>query len=171
MAATSQPISITPQTRSQSQGQTQGWATKPTCNGEGSQSWPGTSLSLNSKLYPGLSPAGQLLNSLESVSHLVSCLSFRTLMSVCVLFFLFVCSPNDFNCRVSSSIESDHSSLINSHMPEREIEQVSFRRVCISRVSTARSFSSSPHPRLSVCLNLRSVIVCVRLFQVLSAHW
>ncbi|KAH8113043.1 hypothetical protein DFH11DRAFT_1510920 [Phellopilus nigrolimitatus] len=33
------------------------------------------------------------------------------------------CSPNDFKCRISSSIESDHSALVNPHMSEREIEQ------------------------------------------------
>ncbi|KAI5119677.1 hypothetical protein M0805_009621 [Coniferiporia weirii] len=109
MAATTQPISIAPQARSQSQ--SQGWASKSP-RGEGSQSWSihpgplfvsgslgsiaGTSLSFGSKLYPGFSPAGQLLNPLD---------------------------PSDFKCRVSSSIESDHSSLINTHMSEREIEQ------------------------------------------------
>ncbi|THG93689.1 hypothetical protein EW145_g8308, partial [Phellinidium pouzarii] len=139
MAATSQPISIAPQTRSQSQGQTQPWPAKSPGLGEGSQSWSihpgplfvssgslgsiaGTSLSFGSKLYPGFSSAGQLLNSLESVSHL-SFLSLSLSLSSSSSDLYALLSPSDFKCRVSSSIESDHSSLINSHMSEREIEQ------------------------------------------------
>ncbi|EJD00451.1 uncharacterized protein FOMMEDRAFT_22249 [Fomitiporia mediterranea MF3/22] len=62
----------------------------------GAASMSGSAGSFRARMYPGCSPAAPLLNPLEP----------------------------DFKFRgVAGSIESDHGSLINSHMSEREVEQ------------------------------------------------
>ncbi|KAH8108948.1 hypothetical protein DFH11DRAFT_1731515 [Phellopilus nigrolimitatus] len=104
----SQPITIP--SRSQGQGQCPGWGIPGMSprSGDSTSDYAihpdpifvsnsfGTSLGFGSDLFPNSSAAGQLLNSLD---------------------------PKNFRCRISSSIESDHSALVSPHMSEREIEQ------------------------------------------------
>lgn len=77
----------------------------------GSFGGAGLSLSFGSRFYPGISP-GQVINSLECV--LLLCQVFALIVLILLFIVLNNDSPNEFKCRLSSSVESDHGSLIRA---------------------------------------------------------
>lgn len=77
----------------------------------GSFGGAGLSLSFGSRFYPGISP-GQVINSLECI--LLLCQVFALIVLILLFIVLNNDSPNEFKCRLSSSIKSDHGLLIHA---------------------------------------------------------